>query len=151
MGRAALYSDGGFGSELVGLKVMEVNYIPSSRVIGAPVESGVVVFDTKVIDPARVVVIAEIEIGSTSGIAAKSAIKAMLNNTESEFYSASNGDDCYGNLILETYSEKRTAGKYDLLSYELTCKQAMVRHQTSAMTGDDSDYQDNGFTEGRSV
>ena len=119
--------------------------------IGAPVESGVVVFDTKVIDPARVVVIAEIEIGSTSGIAAKSAIKAMLNNTESEFYSASNGDDCYGNLILETYSEKRTAGKYDLLSYELTFKQAMVRHQTSAMTGDDSDYQDNGFTEGRSV
>ena len=98
--RAAVYSDGSFGGEITGLKVTNVKFIPSSRIISAPVESGVESFDNKVIEPAKVVVTGSVMMGTEGASAAISTIKQMLANRKFEFYSVSNGEDCYDNLIL---------------------------------------------------
>ena len=146
--RAAVYSDGSFGGEITGLKVTNVKFIPSSRIISAPVESGVESFDNKVIEPAKVIVTGSIMMGMEGASAAISTIKLMLANRKFEFYSVSNGEDCYDNLILESCPSTRDSEKYDLIVYELTFKQALLIQGDGGASGDNSNFQNNGFTSG---
>lgn len=146
--RAAVYANEGFGAEVTGLKVTNVKFIPSARIISAPVESGQESFDNKVIDPAKIVVTGSVMMGTEGASAAISTIKQMLANRKFEFYSVSNGEDCYDKLILESCPSTRDSEKYDLIVYELTFKQALVIQGSGGASGDNSNFQNNGYSSG---
>ena len=97
MGKAAVYMDNEFGGELTGLKSMRVQIMPSARIIGAPVETGVTSFDNKVIDPTKVIVRGIVTMDDGGSASAISGIKTMMANRDFMFYSVSNGQDCGDN------------------------------------------------------
>lgn len=167
MGRTALYSRNDFTEEVTGFKVFKVSNEPSSRIIGAPVENGMVVFDNKVIDPARVVVSGQICIvedfsGNRFGdsMKARSEIIRMFNSRQvgssagntDKLFSVSDGDECFDNLMLESYKKTREATKYDLAEYELVFKKVMfVQKYNAGLVGEHSDVRNNGYQKGVSA
>lgn len=148
MGRAAVYTDNSFGGELIGLKSVMVKIIPSARIIGAPVETGVTSFDNKVIDPMKVIVTGVVVMDDDQSAGAISGIKEMMANRDFNFYSVSNGQDCVNNLIMESASSTRESARYDFIEYELVFKQAMLIQSSSVSAGDNSDFQNNGYSSG---
>lgn len=148
MGKAAVYMDNAFGSELTGLKSMRVQIMPSARIIGAPVETGVTSFDNKVIDPTKVIVRGIVTMDDDGSASAISGIKTMMANREFMFYSVSNGQDCIDNLIMESAPSTRDSDRYDFIEYELVFKQARLVQSSTTSAGDNSDFQDNGYSAG---
>lgn len=147
MGRAALYSDNSFGSEVKGFKVMTVKFMPSARIIGAPVETGSISFDNKVNDPTKVVVTGIINIGTEGAESALSTLRMMMKNRNFEFYSVSNGEDCYDNLIMESCPETRDASKYDFIECEVVFKEAILI-SANEVADENSDFQNGGYISG---
>ena len=147
MGRAALYSDNYFGAEINGLKVMDVKYIPSARIIGSPVETGIISFDNKVNDPAKVVVKGIINIGTEDAEEALSTLRLMMKNRDFYFYSASNGEECYDNLIMESCPEARNASQYDFIECEIVLKEALLI-SSNTVADENSDFQNGGYISG---
>lgn len=148
MGRAAVYMDNDFGAELVGLKSMSVKIIPSSKIIGAPVETGVTSFDNKVIEPTKVVVKGIVTMGDDMSTHAMNSINQMMDNRDFSFYSASDGQNCIGNLIMESASSTRDSSRYDFIEYELIFKEALLVQGSPESSGENSDFQNNGYSAG---
>lgn len=148
MARAGVYTDNSFGGEVLGLKSIRVQIFPSSRIIGAPVETGQISFDNKVIDPTKVVVRGIVTMDDEQSSSAIASIKTMMANRDFEFYSVRNGQDCANNLILESAQSIRDSDKYDSIEYELVFKQAMLNERDNGASGENSDTQNNGYSEG---
>ena len=148
MGKAAVYMDNEFGGELTGLKSMRVQIMPSARIIGAPVETGVTSFDNKVIDPTKVIVRGIVTMDDGGSASAISGIKTMMANRDFMFYSVSNGQDCIDKLIMESAPSTRDSDRYDFIEYELVFKQARLVQSSTTSAGDNSDFQDNGYSAG---
>lgn len=148
MGRAAVYMDNNFESELVGLKSMSVKIIPSSKIIGAPVETGVTSFDNKVIEPTKVIVKGVVTIGDPMSVHAMDGIDQMMYNRDFSFYSATDGQSCVDNLILESAPSTRDSNRFDFIEYELVFKAAMLVQSSPESSGENSDFQNNGYSAG---
>lgn len=148
MGRAAVYTDNDFGSELVGLKSMSVKIIPSSKIIGAPVETGVTSFDNKVLEPTKVVVKGIVTIGDPTSMHAMNSIDQMADNRDFSFYSATDGQNCVNNLILESAPSTRDSNRFDFIEYELIFKEALLVQGSPESSGENSDFQNNGYSAG---
>lgn len=129
--RAAIYKDNNCGSAIGGFSVDSVECIDESRIIGAPVETGAISFDNKVIDPYTVVVTGHIvdafgDYENNSPGEAKNDIYEMFLNRDFKFYSVSDNADEYVDLILERVRQTKSASHPDWKSYELRYKQAML-------------------------
>ena len=148
MDTAAVFSDNEFGSAILGLNSLRIQIAPSSRIIGAPVESGEVSFDNKVIDPVKVVVRGNVVIDSEYAESAIQTINLMMANRDFRFYSVCDGKQYVNNLILESAPSTREVDEYDYLKYELTFKQARVVQKTNEGAGENADFQKNGFSSG---
>lgn len=151
MEKAAVYSDNYFRDEVEGLSALRIQIIPSSRIIGAPVESGEVSFDNKVIDPSKVVVRGNVVIGSEWSDYAVQTIKRMMENRDYQFYSVCDGKQFMDNLILESAPSTREADEFDYLKYELTFKQARIVQKTNEGSGEHSNILRGGFSSGVGV
>lgn len=151
MEKAAVYSDNYFRDEVEGLSALRIQIIPSSRIIGAPVESGEVSFDNKVIDPTKVVVRGNVVIGSEWSDYAVQTIKRMMENRDYQFYSVCDGKQFMDNLILESAPSTRETDEFDYLKYELTFKQARIVQKTNEGSGEHSDILRSGFSSGVGV
>lgn len=148
MGRAAVYMDNSFNNELMGLKSMRVQIVPSARIIGAPVETGVTSFDNKVIDPTKVIVRGIVTMDDFDSESAISGIREMMENRDFMFYSVSNGQDCVDNLIMESAPSTRDSDRYDFIEYELVFKKALLVQSSATSAGENSDFQNNGYSAG---
>lgn len=151
MEKAAVYEDNSFGREVEGLSALRIQIIPSSRIIGAPVESGEVSVDNKVIDPTKVIVRANVVIDSKYCNRAIYAIKDMMANREYRFYSVCDGKQFVNNLILESAPSTRETEEFDYIKYELTFKEARIVQKTNAGSGEHSDFLRGGFSMGVAV
>lgn len=134
--RSAIYSDNSCGSEITGFSVDEIECTHESRIIGAPVETGTISFDNKVLDPYRLVVTGHIEDFGDSGSIrganinnsandAWATILAMYQTRTFKFFSVSDSNVEYTDLILESVREKKTPNKFDWREYQLVYRQAM--------------------------
>lgn len=148
MGRAAVYTDNDFGTELVGLKSMSVKIIPSAKIIGAPVETGVTSFDNKVLEPTKVIVNGIVTIGVPGSMHAMNSIDQMMDNRDFSFYSATDGQNCISNLIMESAQSTRENNRFDFIEYELVFKEALLVQSSPESSGENSDFQNNGYSAG---
>ena len=126
MARAAIYD----GGKEVPVSIFEVSVHPTSRVIGAPIETGEVAIDNKVIDPKKIVVTCTVVNDRDAG-RKLSAIDAMFANREYKFYSICDGAKTHRRMVLQNQPYKRTAEKVDFYNFELTFIEAMIVQGTS--------------------
>lgn len=132
----------------MGLKSMKIQILPSSRIISAPVENGVSSLDNKVIDPTKVIVRGIVTMDSEDSQRAISGIREMMANRDFVFYSVTNGQDCANDLVLESAPSTRDADRYDFIEYELVFKQARLVQGSATSAGENSDFQNNGYSSG---
>lgn len=153
MAKAAVYFGNNFEEdrELLGLHSMKIQIMPSSRIIGAPVESGEVSFDNKVNDPTKVVVTGNVVIGGEGWESAVSCIDYMMNNRDYDFYSVCDGANLINFLMLESAPSSREKDEYDFIKYELTFKQMRIVQTTNEGSGENSDIMRSGFSNGTLV
>lgn len=123
MARAAIYTDNNFGSEVKGFSVLRVKVHAPSRLIGAPIETGHVIFDNKVLDPTTIIVVGTIDTMNKEAENSASQIMEMQGETNFKLLSLSDGAGRYNNLILQSFTSERTTEKIDLVYYTLEYKE----------------------------
>ena len=129
---AAIYTDNNCSDKVNGFSVASVEMVDSARVIGAPVETGAISFDNKVIDPFTVIVTGHVLCGDPDpkkrqdGLQAERKIDEMFLNRDFKFYSVSDLDDEYTDLILRRVRSKQDSQHPDWREYELQYVQAMM-------------------------
>lgn len=130
--RAAIYSDNSCSSEVEGFSVDSVICIDKARVIGAPVETGAISFDNKVIDPYEVIVKGHIVDAGVFGdnsfhdsVDAKNTIYEMFLTREFKFFSVSDNADEYIDLIMTNVKQEKSSSHPDWRAYEIRYVQAM--------------------------
>lgn len=153
--QCAIFMDNEFGTYVLGFNIFSVERRRISRVIGAPIETGQMSFDNKVIDPFKVIVIGKIVGYDQDAVTAKTWIEEMYQNREFEFYSVSDGENTYSDLILESVIEKKHVEAVDFLEVELTYTQAMLIQSTelngknpSTSNDENSDFRSTGYQKG---
>lgn len=151
LSQIGVYEDDGTNpTNLVsGLKSLTIQAIKRTRVIAAPVETGHMSFDNKVIDPLQVVVKGVIVIDADS-IASNKAIdilNGMLESREFKFYAAYDGTEYYPHLILQEFPRIRDVNQIDFLQVNLTFVQAMLvqkQAEPTAANSENSNFRNTG-------
>ena len=148
---AFVYSDNEFGVPVLGFKVDSVQAVKKARVIAAPVETGEMTFDNKVIDPYDLVVKGTIVIDGDHKQAI-SDIDRMINNRDFSFYSVYDGAQGYKDLCLTKYPSLRDAAKYDWISCELVFSHVMLVQKDSMLSKssnpENGNFRDIGYSGG---
>lgn len=139
------------GSLVEGLGSFKVTINKSSRVIGAPVETGQMSFDNKVIDPTKAVVSGVIVIdaqGKYKSTLAK--LEKMFRNRDYTFYAVSDGATSVSGMMLTGFPTIRSVEQYDWISVELVFTEAMLiqKGNSTPLSGDDSTMRNIGYVPG---
>lgn len=137
--QSGIYSDNNWSSVVEGFNVMSVSGTRNARVIGAPVETGQVAFDNKVIDPLRVTVRGIIETDSFNTQMALMTLEEMIENRKFSFYSVCDGENFYNNLILQEFPAIRDVKQVDFLQITLTFVEAMLVQSQAEATSSNSE------------
>lgn len=150
---AHVYFDNSFGSELTGFSVDSVQCVRKARMIGAPVESGQISFDNKVIDPYDVVVKGTITMDSLDAASAINELQRMIDNRDFQFYSVDDGMNGYDNLSLVKFPNLREAEKYDWIQVELGFTHVMLVQEDSLVSessnSENSNFRNIGYSGGK--
>ena len=154
IGDSCVYVDNKFGKPLLGFAVDSVRCIQKARVIGAPIETGQVSFDNKVIDPYDLVVRGTIVMAEEESDNAIEELDKMIANRDYEFYSVSDGASGYDNLTLVKFPNLREAEKFDWYQIELVFTHVMLVQKDSLLSksanSENSDFRNIGYSGGKS-
>lgn len=128
--------------QLEGLKVFEVVVKKPSRVISAPVETGVMSFDNKVIDPVEITVTGEIHLVENEADSrdALDNLNAMQKSRKFAFYCVTTKEEAHKNLILENLITKNSTNRIDVVSCTINFKEALLIQSSSSKTPENDDY-----------
>ena len=121
-----IYSDNDFSSEISAFKATNCKVLMRSRVLKAPIESGVQTLDNKVLDPIEIKITGDIEMYRDDAKSAVAKIKKMFENRKAEFYSLTCRDGAFNNLILQDAPHSESEQRFDIVSYELTFVRAII-------------------------
>lgn len=146
-----VYEDDGTNPSnlLSGLNSLTIQANKRARVIAAPVETGHMSFDNKVIDPLQVIVKGIIVIDPES-FETKNTIDTlnkMLESREFKFYAAYDGTEYYPHLILQEFPRIRDVNQIDFLQVNLTFVQAMLvqkQAEPTAANSENSNFRNTG-------
>lgn len=119
---AAVYVDG--SHTVPGFKITDVESVPTSRMCNAPIETGYMYNDNKVIDPMTLVVKGIVNAEDYSR--AFSTIKKMYLNRDFEFYKVYSRAGYFDNLCLLEMPHKEDSEKYDAIEITLKFLQVMM-------------------------
>ena len=141
-----LYSDNEFKQGVMGFYPFEYTVDPVSRVIGAPLETGRVSFDQKVIDPVRITMIGKVI--NENGLGADDTIEEMFQNRNYKFYSVELDNECYKNLVLQKATHRKQTNEMDVVTYTLEFVEAMIvqNNQKTPANANDSKTKQTGYT-----
>lgn len=149
-----VYVDNKFKKPLLGFSVDSVRCMQKARVIGAPIETGQVSFDQKVIDPYDLVVKGTIVMAEEKSHEALEELDKMIANRDYEFYSVSDGASGYDNLTLVKFPNLREAEKFDWYQIELVFTHMMLVQKDSLLSKsantENSDFRNIGYSGGKS-
>lgn len=138
-----VYEDDGTNPSnlLSGLKSLTIQANKRARVIAAPVETGHMSFDNKIIDPLQVVVKGIIVIDPESFETTNTidTLNEMLESRKFKFYSAYDGTEYYPHLILQEFPRIRDVNQIDFLQVTLTFVQAMLVQKQAEPTASNSE------------
>lgn len=144
---AAVYRDakeGEFGFEygaktpMSGFKVMHIDAQPIAKMTGAPVETGFMFNDNKVIEPIIVAVTGNVKAADFKKVYGE--VKKMFLNRKFEFYCVSSKTEFFKNLCLIEMPHKEEPDKYDVI--EMTLKFQQVQMDDEQSQPDDESNQD---------
>lgn len=150
---ACIYLEDG-ETKLNGVNIFDVKCEPLSRVIFAPIETGVKSPDCKVRDPVKVTVMLTIVNGETTDREQTSPqetlrqIDRMFIDQDLNLYSVCDGVSIYRNLILQGCPHNRNAKEFDFLNYQLIFVEAMQvqgEGQKKPSNNENSDFRTFGF------
>lgn len=148
--QCGIFKDNDWGSIVKGFNVMRISATRNARVIAAPVETGQMSFDNKVVDPLRVSVEGIIEIepdGAWESTKAVGDINKMLADRSFNFYSVSDGENFYNNLILQECPAIRDVKQVDFLVFTLTFVEALLvqkQAEASSSNSENSNFRRTG-------
>lgn len=146
-----IFCDNSFSgeAELDGFYIFEYTFEPVSRVIGAPIETGQVSFDQKVIDPKRLVVVGKVLVGD--GKNTVDIIKRMFENRDYRFYSAELDGETAKNLILQKATHRKSTQEVDVVVYTLEFVEAMIVQSgdKQSKSSENSGTKNTGYTSKR--
>lgn len=151
--KSYVYADNNFSDKIMGFHVESVKKVPKARVIGAPIETGQVSFDNKVIDPYDLIVKGTIVKGEQySSKWTVEKLENMLENKDFEFYSVKDGENGYSYLTLVQFPHERNVEKYDWIQCELVFSHVMLV-QTDGLgkkssNSENSDFRNLGYSGG---
>lgn len=152
MGRAAIFTDNNYSSEVKAFKVLEIKMHAPTRLIGAPIENGRVIFDNKVIDPIVISIVGVIEALNPEASNSVQQIMKMRNERQFKLLSVSDGFLNINNLVMETFSSSRSPDKVDLVYYTITYREQLsIEGDIESKKIQSSDYSDTvngGFQQG---
>ena len=150
---SCVYVDNKFKKPLLGFSVDSVQCIRKTRVIGAPIETGQVSFDQKVIDPYDLIVKGTIVMAEESSGNAMEELEKMIANRDYEFYSVSDGAKGYSDLTLVKFPNLREAEKFDWYQIELVFTHVMLVQKDSLLSksanSENSDFRNIGYSGGK--
>ena len=153
-GEAYVYTDNSFGNPVAGFKIDSVQKIMKARTLAAPVETGEMSFDNKVVDPYDLVVKGTIVMGEDHKLVI-AALEGMIYNRDFEFYSVHDGAQGYKDLCLIKFPHLRDVEKFDWISCELTFSHVMLVQKDSLSTKssnpENGDFRDIGYSGGAIV
>lgn len=144
---SGVFTDNDWSNAIKGFNVMSVSGTRNARVIGAPVETGQVAFDNKVIDPLRVTVRGIIETDSLNTQMALLELNEMIENRKFSFYSVCDGENFYNNLILQEFPAIRDVKQVDFIQITLTFVEAMLvqsQAEASSSNSENSNFRKTG-------
>lgn len=154
IGDTCVYVDNKFKKPLLGFSVDSVRCMQKARVIGAPIETGQVSFDQKVIDPYDLVVKGTIVMAEEASDNAIEELDKMIANRDYEFYSVTDGASGYDNLTLVRFPNLREAEKFDWYQIELVFTHMMLVQKDSLLSksanAENSDFRNIGYSGGKS-
>lgn len=149
-----VYVDNKFKKPLLGFSVDSVQCMRKARVIGAPIETGQVSFDQKVIDPYDLVVKGTIVMAEEKSHEALEELNKMIANRDYEFYSVSDGASGYSDLTLVRFPNLREAEKFDWYQIELAFTHMMLVQKDSLLSksanAENSGFRNIGYSGGKS-
>lgn len=147
----AVFSDNNFKSEIKGLSIDSIKAVPTARVIGAPVETGQISFDNKVLDPYNVIVKCTVMMDDI-GKEAMNKLWDMFENRKFEFYSVANDDIGYSDLTLVQMPHERNYEKYDWVQFEIVFTKVLLvqkdKSKSKSLDSENSDFRRTGYSSG---
>lgn len=150
---AYIYDGEGLKDAISLFRVDSVKKVPKARVIGAPVETGQITFDNKVIDPYDLIVRGTLVLDANGSYkSAKQRIDKMFEERDFKFFSVRDGVDAYKPLVLVSAPQERGIPQVDWLQYELVFTHVMKVQEdgktTSSSNSENSDFRNTGYTSG---
>lgn len=123
-----LCTDNNGKNRLRGFNCTRIRPRKSANVIGAPVETGQMSFDNKVINPTEIVLEGIVVMTDTDNDPQNtiSKIEEMLSNRKFQFYSITTDAQTYKNLILKECPSTNDRDTPDFVTYELTFVEALL-------------------------
>lgn len=151
MAEAYIFSDNDFENPIPGFKIDSVQKVAKARLPAAPVETGEMSFDNKVIDPYDLIVKGTIVIEGDYGLTL-AAIDGMIYNRDFDFYSVHDGARGYKDLCLVKFPHIRDAERFDWITCELVFSHVMLVQKDSLMSkssnAENSNIRDIGYSGG---
>lgn len=129
-------ADYGANVPLDGFKIVDLDFSPTAKMCGAPIETGYMFNDNKVIEPPILNVKGIIKSNDYKSVYEQ--IKKMYLNRRFEFYRVFSKMGYMDNLCLLEMPHKEDAEKYDAVEMTLKFQQVMMDEQ-SGKPGSDSD------------
>lgn len=155
--RIAIFSDNKWDSEIPGFNPIKCQVLRPSRIIKAPVESGVLAADTKVLDPITIKmtgkadrVFTDIYGHTYNGQVDKyvvSKLAKLADVKSSDFISARCPDGFYNNLVIESVETNSETGEFDWVTCTVTLVEMLFMQgdSSSAMSPDNNSLSRTGF------
>lgn len=127
----ALYNDNNWSSRVYGFEPFASSVIRGSRIMKAPVESGVLAADSKVLDPIVIKLTGKINrlYGTDYMVSNKNAIKTIAKYADlriNEFLSVRTPDGFYNNLVIENVETNGDSKEVDLVTCVITLVEMLI-------------------------
>lgn len=150
MNDVKIFCDNNWSDELNNFSPFEVIVTSPSRVINAPVQSGIRVPDMQVFDPINIKVIGKVDVGDdiVDGSFVLLRIDDIQQRVGGGFASVQTKDGFYNNLVLQNVINKADSKEYDISHYELEfCQVIMIQGDgKTPLSDDDSSFTRRGYS-----
>lgn len=134
----AIYK-GEFSGKLGAFKAFTVHVNDRSRLISAPVETGEMATDHKVIDPTIITVSGTVNRLDEEAANVISKLESMFTNQRLEFCSVVTNEAAWSGLILKDKPHKEDSDRPDLIAYEIVFQEIiLVQGKTGATTNSEN-------------
>lgn len=127
----ALYHSNNWDAKVEGFEPFASSVIRGSRITKAPVESGVLAGDSKVLDPIVIKLTGKVNrlYGTNYMVSNKNAIKTIAKYADlrsNEFMSVRTPDGFYNNLVIENVETNGDSKEVDLVTCVITLVEMLI-------------------------